>query len=721
MKEIEALVELVHNDPHRVLGAHREGATMCVRGYFPGAQACIVLLGEKRLQMKRIHEAGVFEVRMKGVELPLAYRFEVTGAQGETWTQEDPYRFLPTIGQDDLHWFNEGSHHRIYQVLGAHRRVCEGIEGVGFAVWAPHARRVSVVGDFNNWDGRRHLMRSMGASGVWEIFVPELQQGAFYKYEISAGGQPFLKTDPYATYYQGGPNHASVVYAVDNYDWGDSEWMLQRRDQDVHKAPISVYELHFGSWRRVVQEQGRPFTYREMAAQLVPYLKKMGFTHVEFMPLNEHPFEGSWGYQVTGFFAPTFRYGKPEDFMHLVDVLHQNGIGVILDWVPGHFPKDDFALALFDGTHLYEHEDPRQGHHTEWGTLIFNYDRHEVKAFLAGSALSLFDRYHIDGLRVDAVASMLYLDYARTQDAWVPNHYGGKENLGALSFLRHTNGLVHHYYPGALMIAEESTSWSGVSRPADQDGLGFDFKWNMGWMHDVLGYFQKDPIHRQWHHNQLTFGMLYQYSERFMQAFSHDEVVHGKSSMLGKMSGGSIAEKAQALRTLYVYFWLWPGKKTLFMGGEFGQVNEWDYSKSLDWHLLQYTDHEGLQQLVADLNSLYTQAGALHANEEDPRGFEWVNCHDAANSVISFLRVGENEVYLYIGNFTPVARSRYRVGVPAHGYWEECFNSNATRYGGSGEGNLGGLRSEVVSWDNRPACLELTLPGMTSLVFRFKG
>lgn len=722
MNDIDAFIGLNPHNPHGVLGAHPCEGGVRVRAFFPGARGCGVLEGGARTPMQRVHEGGLFEVFLESRKLPVVYRFEFEGADGAVWVEEDPYRFLPTVSEEALHLFNEGTHHRIYKVLGAHARVCEGVQGVGFAVWAPHAQGVSVVGDFNFWDGRRHRMRSLGGSGVWELFIPGLSEGLLYKYEIVCGGPPFLKTDPYATYYQGGPNHASVVWGVDDdYTWGDEGWMATRPYTEHHQKPISIYEVHFGSWRRVVEEGGRPFTYQEMAVELVPYVKKMGFSHVEFMPLNEHPFEGSWGYQVTGFFAPSFRYGTPQDFMALIDVLHQNDIGVILDWVPGHFPKDDFALARFDGSYLYEHADPRQGEHTEWGTLIFNYGRHEVKAFLTASALSFFDRYHIDGLRVDAVASMIYLDYARDSHAWVPNNHGGKENLEALAFLKHVNGLVHHYYPGALIIAEESTSWNGVTRPLKDGGLGFDFKWNMGWMHDVLAYFKKTPIHRSWHHHQLTFGMLYQYNEHFIQVFSHDEVVHGKSSMLGKMFGETILEKARALRALYAYFWMWPGKKTLFMGSEFGQVNEWSYDRSLDWHLLQYPDHSGLQQLVADLNLLYKSSKILHAYESNPRGFEWVNCHDAQNSVLSFLRLGDNGMYLYVGNFTPVTRSSYRVGVPFGGYWKEVLNTNASLYGGSGEGNLGGVKALPTSCDGRPACLELTLPGMSSLVFCLEG
>ena len=564
----------------------------------------------------------------------------------------------------------------------------------------------------------------LGGSGVWELFIPALEQGTKYKYEIIGPDENvYLKADPYASYYEGPPHNASVAWELGSYQWSDSAWMENRCKTNWHKAPMSVYEVHLDSWKRVSQDGNRPLTYRELATELTDYVKKMGFTHVEFLPIAEHPFLGSWGYQVTGFYAPTHRYGTPQDFMYLVDTLHRNDIGVILDWVPAHFPKDSFALSYFDGTHLYEHEDPRQGQHQDWGTLIFNYARHEVRNFLVGSALHWFDRYHIDGLRVDAVASMLYLDYSRKDGEWVPNQYGGKENLHAMDFLRTTNDLVRQYNPGAIMIAEESTAFGRVSHPTKDHGLGFDFKWNMGWMHDVLEYFKQDPINRKYHHSSLTFGMLYQYSENFISVFSHDEVVHGKGSMIMKMGSWNMKEKAQTLRALYAYMWLWPGKNTLFMGNEFGQSSEWRYDDSLDWQLLQYLDHEGVQATVRDLNRIYKQYPFLGENDYDHHGFQWINTHDSDNSVLSFIRVGKNmeETLLYVGNFTPVLRNNYRVGIPYEGNWKEILNTDAKCYGGVGEGNLGGLHSEKFSWNNRPFSLNMTLPPLTSLVFKFQG
>jgi 1,4-alpha-glucan branching enzyme len=596
------------------------------------------------------------------------------------------------------------------------------VSGVSFAVWAPNAARVSVVGDFCRWDGRFFPMRSLGNSGVWEIFIPGLQEGLLYKYEIAPRkGLVRLKTDPYGSCFEGPPNNASVVWNVDKYQWNDGEWIERRAKTDWLKQPVQVYEMHLGSWKRNPEDGNRPLTYRELARELAAYVKEMGFTHVEFMPLAEYPFDGSWGYQVTGFFAPTHRYGTPEDFMFLVDTLHQNGIGVILDWVPAHFPKDFFALPHFDGTHLYEHQDPRQGEHQDWGTLIFNYSRPEVRCFLVGSAMTWMDRYHIDGLRVDAVASMLYLDYSRKAGQWIPNKFGGRENLEAIDFLRYANTTLHNYFPGVLMIAEESTAWGGVSKPAKEGGLGFDLKWNMGWMHDTLEYFKKDPIHRKYHHNQLTFGMIYQHTEKFMMAFSHDEVVHGKASLLLKMGAYHIPDKARQLCALYAWMWGWPGKKTLFMGCEFGQSSEWAYDKSLDWHLLQYLDHEGVRLLVRDLNHFYAENPFLPASDYDYQSFQWVNSNDGNNSVISFVRHGmqPGDVLLVVANLTPVPRPQYRVGVPREGWWREAVNTNSKRYGGSGHGHLEPVRSQPIKWDGRPHSVDLSLPGMTVFYFLY--
>lgn len=652
-----------------------------------------------------------------------AYQLRVTQDNGETRQMHDPYAFLPTLGEQDLYLFNEGTEHRLYDKLGAHLRTVDGVPGVAFAVWAPNARRVSVVGSFNGWDGRYHPMRPLGASGVWELFVPGLRAGELYKFELlDVRGQVRVKTDPFGTYFEAPPGNAAIVHDPRRHVWGDGAWMARRREEAARlDRPMSIYEVHLGSWRRRVEDANRPLSYRELAPALADYALEMGFTHIEIMPIAEHPFDGSWGYQVTGFFAPTHRHGTPDDFAWFVDHLHQRGLGVILDWVPAHFPRDSFALAEFDGTHLFEHADPRQGAHMDWGTLIFNYGRNEVRCFLVANALAWLDRYHLDGLRVDAVASMLYLDYSRQPGEWVPNRHGGRENLEAIEFLKLTNDLVHHYHPGVRMIAEESTSFPGVSRPTAEGGLGFDFKWNMGWMHDTLRYFARDPIHRKWHHGDLTFGMLYQYAENFISVFSHDEVVHGKGSMLMKMSAWHVTEKAANLRALYGHMWLWPGKKLLFMGGEFGQSAEWAYTRSLDWHLTQYLDHEGLRLLVRDLNRLYREEPALGSNDLDPAGFRWIACHDAQASVIAFLRSdpAEQSLLAVIGHFTPVIRSGYRLGLPRRGRWREVINTNSQYYGGSGLGNHGGVETEEVGADGFEQSVVLTLPPLSTTVLKW--
>ncbi len=713
----------LHHQPHELLGMHPVADKLVVRALLRGAVTCEVVdcADESvRYPLQKIHDDGLFEGEIKGRDAVFGYRLRVRLPNGEIRQFYDPYCYLPTLSEDDLFLFNEGNDHQLHCKMGSHLRKLGDVPGVSFTVWAPSARRVSVVGDFNGWDGRYHPMRSLGSSGVWELFIPGLERGVGYKYEIlGADGGLRLKSDPFGHLYEPSPNNASIVWPVNGYEWGDKEWMARRAHADWRRQPISVYEVHMGSWRRVVEDNGRPFTYREMATALAAYVKDMGFTHVEFMPLAEHPYDGSWGYQVTGFFAPTHRFGTPQDFMYLVDTLHRSGIGVIMDWVPAHFPRDRFALAEFDGTHLYEHSDPRQGQHQDWGTLIFNYGRHEVRGFLTASALAWFDWFHIDGMRVDAVASMLYLDYSRREGEWVANRHGGRENLEAIEFIRSVNDLVHRYHPGALMIAEESTAFPGVTRAVADGGLGFDLKWNMGWMHDTLQYFENDPLFRKWHHHKLTFAMLYQYSEQFVLVFSHDEVVHGKGSLLLKMAAGTIADKARSLRALYAWMWCWPGKKTLFMGCEFGQSAEWRYDQSLDWHLLQYIDHRGVQQLVRDLNRLYRNEPALAVADLDAKGFRWVNAGDAESSVLSFLRLApdDDDVILVVGNFTPVARN-YRLGVPAAGFWREVLNSNASEYGGEGSGNAGGVKSEAVPCDGRSESISVYLPGMTTLVFR---
>jgi len=723
-QNLQQLVEASCSEPHRLLGMHvlPRGRGLVVRAFLADTKACqIVSLEDEtvRFPMKRLHPDGVFEAQLPDHKQPFGYRLRAERNNGEIHQFHDPYCFLPSLGEQDLYLFNEGNEHFIYRKLGAHPHLMGEVPGVAFAVWAPGARRLSVVGDFNRWDGRYHPMRTLGSSGVWELFIPGLGEGHPYKFEIvGTDGGIRLKSDPFAIRYEPPPHNASIVASVDSFEWGDADWMTRRQTRCWKEEPISIYEVHPGSWKRKVEDGTRPLNYRELAVELGDYVLEHGFTHVEFMPLAEHPFDGSWGYQVTGFFAPTQRFGTPEDFQFLIDYLHQRGIGVLMDWVPGHFPTDSFALAQFDGTHLYEHSDPRQGLHMDWGTLIFNYGRHEVRCFLIATALAWLDRFHIDGFRVDAVASMLYLDYSREDGQWIPNRYGGRENIEAIEFLRQVNDLCHHYYPGVMTIAEESTSFGGVTKPTAEGGLGFDYKWNMGWMNDTLSYFQIDPVHRKYHHNQLTFGMLYQYSENFVSVFSHDEVVHGKGSLLMKMSAEHIPEKARQLRALLAYMWIWPGKKTLFMGCEFGQSAEWSYDRSLDWHLLQYLDHEGIRRCVRDLNHLYRQHPFLGRLDLDPKGFQWVNCHDEARSVISFLRLGDQpgEAMLCVANLTPVPREHYTVGVPGGGFWREALNTNATDYGGDGTGNLGGVTALEHPADGRPHSLRLFLPGMSVVV-----
>ena len=722
--ELTALVDATETCPHRFLGLHALGDGGCVvRCLLPGAVSVEVrdVAAGVGLPMERLHAVGLFE-RVIPRREGLRYRLRATYADGTARELEDPYRFWPTISEDDLFLLGKGDDHRVYHKLGAQLRTLDGVAGVSFAVWAPSARRVSVVGDFNLWNGRAHPMRALGASGIWEVFVPGLVAGTRYKFELVGPHDrtPFLKTDPYGLHFEPSPNHAAIVCDLSGFVWNDAVWMESRRRRDPRTRPMSVYEVHLASWRRVPEEGGRGLGYRELGDQLAAYCVELGFTHVELMPPSEHPFDGSWGYQVTGFYAPTHRFGSPLDFMTMVDTLHRAGIGVIVDWVPAHFPRDFFALARFDGTHLYEHADPRLGEHQDWGTLIFNYGRHEVRGFLVGSALSWLERFHVDGLRVDAVASMLYLDYSRKDGEWIPNRHGGRENIEAIEFLRQVNALVHLYHPGVAMIAEESTSFPGVTKEVAAGGLGFDLKWNMGWMHDCLGYFRQDPLFRKFHHDKLTFGMLYQWSEAFVQSFSHDEVVHGKGSLIGKMSGGDDATKAANLRCLLALQWTWPGKKTLFMGCEFGQFAEWKYDASLDWHLLAYPLHAGVQRLVADLNRLYVGEAALAENELRPEGFEWLVTDDGAQSVVAFERRSRGRAWVVAGNFTPVERT-YRLGVPWPGRWQEAINTASRHYAGQGLGNLGGVHAEAIPCQGRPYSIEVRLPGLAVVVFRLEA
>jgi 1,4-alpha-glucan branching enzyme len=622
------------------------------------------------------------------------------------------------LGPDDLYLFNEGTHTRLYQHLGAHLSEQEGAKGVAFAVWAPNAQTVSVAGDFNNWDTAANPLANLGTSGIWEGFIAGAAEGNHYKFAIKSrlGGES-LRADPFAFRSEDAPATASIVHDL-AYKWGDGDWMANRAAHNRHDGPISIYEMHIGSWMRSPDEDSRPLSYRELAPKLARYLVDHGFTHVEFLPVMEHPFYGSWGYQTTGYFAVTGRYGTPQDFMYLVDVLHQHGIGVILDWVPSHFPSDEFALAHFDGSHLFEHADPRRGYHPDWGSLIFNYGRHEVRSFLLSSALFWLEVFHADGLRVDAVASMLYLDYSRKAGEWLPNAYGGREDLDAIGFLRQLNEAAYAFDPGVQMYAEESTAWPGVSRPTYMGGLGFGFKWDMGWMHDTLKYMAQDPVHRKYHHNLLTFRALYGFTENFVLALSHDEVVHGKGSLLGKMPGDDW-QKFANLRTLLAYMWCLPGKKLLFMGTEFGQWGEWNHEASLDWHLTEFEHHNGLQRLTGDLNALYRGTPALHKTDCDPAGFEWIDCNDGDQSTLSFVRrtADNRQVMTIVCNFTPVPRPNFRVGVPLPGHWREVLNTDAAIYGGSGQGNLGGVDTVPIPSHDEPQSLLITLPPLAVVVF----
>jgi 1,4-alpha-glucan branching enzyme len=730
-REIALLVRAENQDPFHVLGAHivEEGDArrLVARGFFPRASEAYVFIEghSDGVASTRISPAGIFEAVLPLPPVlpisPRTYRWGVKEAGGAWYEFLDPYAFPPQLSDFDLHLMGEGTHYLKHERMGAHPMEVEGVAGVQFAVWAPNAMRVSVVGDFNAWDGRTHPMRNRGPSGVWELFVPGLAEGAIYKYEIRGPSLPLpvLKSDPYAFSSELRPKTGSIVTRLDHHNWNDSYWMEQRGRRDWFTSPISVYEIHPGSWRRVPEDGGRWLSYTELADQLIPYVQKMGYTHVELMPVMEHPFDGSWGYQTLGYFAATSRYGTPEQFMTFVDRLHQAGIGVLLDWTPAHFPSDGHGLGEFDGTHLYEHADPRQGRHPDWGTLVFNYGRNEVQNFLISNALFWVDKYHIDGLRVDAVASMIYLDYSRREGEWVPNEFGGRENLPAIALLKRLNEVVHGRHPGVLMIAEESTSWPMVSRPTYAGGLGFSMKWNMGWMNDTLTYFSNDPVHRKFHHNEMTFSMLYAFTENFILPFSHDEVVHGKASLLNKMPG-DLWQQFANLRLLFGYMFAHPGKKLMFMGSEFGQRAEWDHQTSLEWHLLEYPEHQGLQTLVSDLNAVYAREPALHEVDFDWTGFEWIDCNDADASVLSFIRrAKQRENFLVVvSNCTPVLREQYRVGVPELGWYREVFNTDAGRYGGSNAGNLGGMNAEAVPWNNHPYSLNLRLPPLAVVYFK---
>jgi 1,4-alpha-glucan branching enzyme len=721
---IQAVVRGTHGDPFGVLGPHTVNQTgseaVAVRVFLPGVDGVMVVPGGGGLpaqRMSRLHADGFFEAVLPGHRGPLRYELEVLDGRGVR-RLDDPYRFPPTLTDFDLHLMGEGTHYRAYEKLGAHPVTLDDVPGVRFAVWAPNASRASVVGDWNGWDGRVHTMRLHPGNGIWELFVPGVAAGACYKYEfLSRAGQPLaLKADPYALASEEPPRTASRVADL-AYQWGDGEWMARRAASSRLDAPVAIYEVHLGSWRRA---DGRFLTYRELGEELGEYAATMGYTHVELLPVTEHPFYGSWGYQPISLYAPTARYGSPQDFMAFVDRLHQRGVGVILDWVPAHFPSDPHGLAFFDGSHLYEHEDPRQREHPEWGTRIYNYGRNEVSNFLLGSALFWLDRYHVDGLRLDAVASMLYLDYGRHAGEWVPNQYGGNENLDAAAFLRRLNEAVYRFHPDAMTVAEESTAWPQVSRPLYLGGLGFGYKWNMGWMHDMLLYMGKDPVHRKHHHGALTFGLLYAWSENFILPLSHDEVVYGKGSLRRKMPGDDWQAFAN-LRAFYGYMYGHPGKKLLFMGGEFGQSNEWNHETALDWWLLGAGPyHAGVQRLVQDLNRLYRTLPALHEVDFEPAGFQWIDCNDWEGSVVSFLRRARDpeDLVVVACNFTPVVRAGYRIGVPRPGFYRELLNTDAAVYGGSNVGNAGGVEAEPVAAHGHPCSLALTLPPLAAVFLR---
>jgi 1,4-alpha-glucan branching enzyme len=713
-QEALKIIQARHHDPFSILGPkERDGATS-VTVFMPFAES--VTAGVHNTVLERIPESDFFYGVLPEDESGHHYLLNWIDKEGQPRSNYDPYDFPPQIPAFDQHLFGEGKHWHIYSKLGGHCCQIDGVDGVLFAVWAPNAQRVSVVGDFNRWDGRVNPMRCLGDSGIWELFVPALKPGSLYKYEIlnRQNGAILIKADPYAQQFELRPQTASLVAAKNTYVWNDNTWMKRREDFDWLHSPVSIYEVHLGSWRR--DQQGNFLGYRELAKQLVEYVKDMGFTHIELLPVTEHPLDASWGYQTTGYFAPTSRHGPADGFRYFVDHCHQHGLGVILDWVPAHFPKDAFALAHFDGSALYEHGDPRKGEHRDWGTLIYNYGRNEVKNFLLSSALYWLEEYHLDGLRVDAVASMLYLDYSRQENDWIPNKYGGNENLEAIDFMRELNSVTHEQHPGTVIIAEESTAWPQVTRPVWTGGLGFSMKWNMGWMHDTLKYMSLDPVYRTHHHDQLTFGLLYAFSENFVLPFSHDEVVHGKASLLNKMPGDEWQRFAN-LRLLYSFMFTYPGKKLLFMGCEFGQGNEWNFNQALEWYVLDYPFHQGVAELVRDLNRLYQTHSALHHYDFEHNGFEWIDCHDIKQSVISYMRKSPEETLIVVHNFTPVPRENYRIGVPEEGTYTEIFNSDSSAYRGSNCRN-GLAVSEPLAWMNQEHSIALTLPPLAGIVLK---
>ncbi len=734
--DIIGIVNSNHRAPQYILGQHqvevrdqkgKKVTVMSIRAFVPDAKQMFVVTDgpdSKTYEMDKVHGDGLYEAIIWDKKEKFKYKLKCIGFHGQDWEMRDPYEeWVEGVTQFDRYLFNRSQHYKIYEKMGAHLIKKDGESGVYFSIWAPNAQRVSVIGDFNGWDGRKNPMSLLEDSGVWVLFVPGLKEGTIYKFEIkSSSGELLEKADPYATYAEVRPKTASIVYTLEDYKWNDSEWLDNRAKMIPQNSPISIYEVHLGSWMRIPEEGNRFLSYREFADKLIPYAKDMGYTHIELLPIQEHPFDGSWGYQVTGYFAPTSRFGKPDDLQYFIDKCHTNGLGVILDWVPGHFPKDKHGLINFDGTALYEHADPRKGEHMDWGTKIFNYGRMEVKNFLISNALYWIDKFHFDGLRVDAVASMLYLDYSRKEGEWVANQYGGRENLEAIEFFKHLNSIIYQYFPGVLMIAEESTSFAGVSKPAYANGLGFGFKWNMGWMHDTLEYMQKDPIHRKYHHGELTFSFIYAWSENFILPFSHDEVVHGKGSMIAKMPG-DYWQKFANLRCLYTYMWGHPGKKLLFMGQDFGQFDEWSAEKSLDWHLLGWEFHKGLQECVKDLNRIYKSEKSLYEKDSTSDGFVGINMGDSENSVVSFIRRSNDpfDFLIFVINFTPVPRFNYRIGVPENCFYEEIFNSDAGKYSGSNCGNYGGLNANTnIQAFGMPHSLDVIVPPLGGVILKPK-
>ena len=711
--ELRMLVNAQQHDPFSVLGRCDESSQFIIRVFIPFCKT--VRIGPNGPVMTRIPDTDIFEYTGTQDNISEHYKLYWQSNEGDEFAEHDPYTFVPHIPDYDLNLFDQGQHWHIYRVLGAHWLTIDNIAGVRFAVWAPNAERVSVIADFNRWDGRRHPMQNLGSSGVWALFIPEIAVGVPYKFEIRNrdSAEILVKSDPYAQQFEIRPKTASIVTKPSSFQWNDDAWVSQRKQTEWLHAPMSIYEVHLGSWQR--DDDGHFLNYKELAERLIPYVVSLGFTHIELLPICEHPFDDSWGYQTLGYFAPTTRFGNSDDFRYFVNRCHEQNLGIILDWVPAHFPKDEHGLMNFDGTALYEHDDIRLAEHPDWGTLIYNYSRNEVRNFLLSSAVYWLEEFHIDGLRVDAVASLLYLDYSREEGEWIPNKYGGNENLEAIDFIRELNSVTHGEFPGTLILAEESTAWPQVTKPTWVGGLGFSIKWNMGWMHDTLQYMHEDPVHRKFHHEILSFGLLYAFHENFVLPFSHDEVVHGKSSLLNKMPGDEWQRFAN-LRLLYTYMFTYPGKKLLFMGCEFAQGDEWKHHQALDWYVLDYANHQGVQDLVRDLNSLYVSSSELYFYDFDPQGFQWIDCHDYEQSVISYIRKSKDKIYVIILNFTSIKRDNYRIGVPYRGKYKEVINSDSSYYGGSNVGNDTSVSAKSGSWMGFPYSLELTLPPLGGII-----